>query len=229
MDERFSTKRLYDKYLVKIAMREDLRGGKPKDKELLERHIIRKTGHEDELTKKMTEDAVKGLPPTENDLDEQVEKSSSGFLAESEGKHKGELYIDTFQLKAMFRQSAQMLGIYKKKRGSKNMCAEGAEIKGTVHEARVYLGKKEPDGTYMGVVHAMTPKGPISGIKHVDFVTKPVLTFEIWVLTTPAAETRHIGESDIIDILTFSQENGVGADRSQGCGKFDVVEFQKMK
>ncbi len=224
-DSRFSARRLYDTYRVTIAIREKLCGGKPANDELLADHIRRTTGHDDELTKRQIAEATAKLPSLEGleEIEEQkLEKSSTRFLSDERG-----LYIETFQLKAMFRQSASMLGIYKKKRGSKNMCAEGAEIKGPDHESRVYLGKTAPDGTDESVVHAMTPKGPISGIKRVDYVSDVRLSFEIWVLKTAAAETRHIGESDIVEILTFAQENGLGADRSRGFGKFDVIEFAK--
>ena len=224
-DSRFSARRLYDTYRVTIAIREKLCGGKPKNEELLADHIRRTTGHDDELTRRQIEEAQSKLPDLAGlqDIEEEkLEKASTRFLSDERG-----LYLDTYQIKAMFRQCASMLGIYKKKRGSKQICAEGAEIKGVDHESRVYLGKKEPDGTDESVVHAMTPKGPISGIKRVDYVSGVALSFEVWVLKTEAAETRHIGEKDVVEILTFAQENGLGADRSRGFGKFDVVEFQK--
>lgn len=224
-DNRFSARRLYDVYQVTIAFRDRLCGGKPANDELLADHIRRTTGHDDELTKRQIEDAQAKLPDLDGlqEIEEQkLEKSRTRFLSDEKG-----LYIDTYQVKAMFRQSASMLGIYKKRIGTKNMCAEGAEIKGPDHEARLYLGKKEPDGTEESVVHAMTPKGPISGIKHVDYVEKARLSFEIWVLKTESGEKRHIGEKDVVEILTFAQENGLGADRARGMGKFDVVEFKK--
>ena len=225
-DDRFTSRRLYDVYAVTIAIREQICGGKPRNEELLADHIRRKTGYDDELTKKQQADAKK--PPLDEEglkelTEEKIEKSRTGFLEDGRG-----LYIDTYQVKAMIKQSAQMLGFYKKKRGSKNMCAEGTEIKGLEHPSRIYLGVKVPDGTDESVVHAMTPQGPISGIKHVDYVTKPTLRFEVWVLKTAPAETRHMGEDDLVEILTFSQENGLGADRAKGLGKFNVVEFQKL-
>lgn len=223
-DPRFGPRRLYDVYRVSIRIREQICGGKPQNDELLADHIRRKTGYNDELTKKQVEDAkIMGEEGLRELTDEKLEKARTGFLADGKG-----LYIDTYQLKAMIKQSAQMLGIYKKKRGTKNMCAEGCEVKGLEHESRVHLGVKEPTGTDENVVHAMTPQGPISGIKHVDYVRQPTLGFEIWVLKTAPAETRHLSEDDLVEILTFSQENGVGADRARGMGKFDVVGFEKI-
>jgi hypothetical protein len=219
----FSPRRLYDVYSVRIRIREALHGGKPKDPALLESHIKRKTGFEDEATRKLIEQAEEGAPePAPGDLDVTIEKSASRFLSDERG-----LYVETFQIKAMLRQSGSMLGLYKKKRGSKQVCAEGLEVRGLEHERRVYLGKSEPDGTREATVHAMTPKGPISGIKHTDYVGPVELAFEVWILKTAAAETRHVGKDDLVEILTFGQENGIGADRSQGFGKFDVIGFSK--
>lgn len=224
--ERFTPVDLYDRWNVTIALREKLRGGKPKNDDLLADHIRRTTGHDDILTQKQIEEAQSKLPELDGlkDIEEEkVEKSSTGFLSDERG-----LYINTYQVKAMFRQSASMLGVYVKKRGSKQVCAEGAEIKGVEHESRIYLGKTEPDGTDESVVHAMTPKGKISGIKRSDYVEGVTLRFQVWVLKTAPQESRHIGEEDIVRILTFAQENGVGADRSQGFGKFNVVAFEKV-
>ena len=74
----------------------------------------------------------------------------------------------------------------------------------------------------------MTPKGKISALRRFDYFTEPTLEFEIWVLTTATQEKRHVGEDDLIGILTHAQENGLGASRSQEEGKFDVVEFERM-
>ena len=222
-DERFTSRRLYDVYRVTIAVREQICGGKPKNDDLLAAHIRRKTGYDDEVTKKQLQDAKNEDEGLKELTEEKIEQAGTGFLSDGKG-----LYIDTYQLKAMLKQSAQMLGFYKKKRGTKNMCAEGSEVKGLDHESRVYLGVKQADGTDENVVHAMTPQGPISGIKHVDYVRKPKLTFEVWVLKTAPAETRHLSEEDLVEILTFSQENGLGADRARGMGKFDVISFEKL-
>lgn len=226
MTMKFNARDLYDVYLVEALIRGKICGGKPKSASLLEDHIRRTTGHDDELTKQQIE-LAKQYGNTEEVMaeiaDEKIERSSTGFLSDENG-----LYIDTYQLKAMFKQSASMLGIYKKKRGSKQICAEGAEVKGLIKEDRVYLGKSKPDGTDENIVHAMTPKGQISGIKHVDYVTGCTIAFEIWVLRTAAQETRHVSEDDVIHILTFAQENGVGADRARGHGKFNVSKFQRI-
>lgn len=231
----FDTSSLYDKYFVTILFREKVCGGKPKSDDLLGGHIIRTTGHDDEATKRLIEQAMEGLPPQEGDLEEKVQSSSSRFLSDSIA-----LYLDCYQAKAMLKQSASMLGIFRKRIGTKQVCSEGMEVKGLQHERRLHFQKREPTGNYVYVtaptgtqeatVHVTTAKGKVSGIKRVDYLEEDdlILSFEVWILKTDTHEKRHVGEKDLVEILRFSQENGLGADRSQGYGKFDVVELRKL-
>jgi hypothetical protein len=106
--------------------------------------------------------------------------------------------------------------------------AEGMEVKAPDGGDRLYFGMMAPHGYEEKPIHVMTAQGPRAALKRFDFVNKPKLSFEVWVLKTAAQETRHIGEDDLVAILTHTQENGCGASRSQGEGKFDVVEFSKI-
>ena len=224
--DRFNPKKLYDVYDVTIRFREKVCGGKPMNEELLRSHIIRKTGHDDELTTKLVEQAMEGMPPDEGDLDKKVQNSRSRFHSDEHG-----VYIDTYQMKAMLRQSASMRRLYTKKVGTKQICAEGMEVKGLLHERRLHFGKMRPTGTYEAPLHIMTAAGKIDGIKQVDFLEEEgiELSFQVWILHTDAKEKRHVGEEDLVDILTFSQENGVGSNRSQGYGKFDIANFKRVQ
>ena len=102
-------------------------------------------------------------------------------------------------------------------------------MKGADHPARVYLGRKEPDGQEEGPIHVQTAQGPRTAIKRVDYVEDVSLSFEVWTLkkqnNSDAEKKRHIGKEDLEKMLALAQENGLGADRSQGSGKFDVIEF----
>lgn len=138
------------------------------------------------------------------------------------------VYIECRQVKAAVKQSASVLGITRKKTGSKQILAEGGEVKALDGGDRLYLGKTEPDGFEERPIHVMTAQGPRTALKRVDYCENVKLEFEIWILRTNAQEKRHIGEDELVTILTFMQENGVGADRSQGGGKMDVVEFTKV-
>lgn len=219
-DSRFNTKALYDIYSCTIQFRDKVCGGTPKNPDLLRGWIAATTQHDDDTTTAQV-DAAKAalLTPTE-------EKSWNGFRGDNEG-----LYLEARQIKALFRECATMLRVTVDKRGSKQIFQHGFEIKGpnAAHSDRLYLGVKEPTGSDEGPIHVDTPQGPRTAIKRVDYVETPTITFQIWVLTTATAESRHIGEKDLIKMLTFAQENGCGSDRSQGRGKFDVTGFEVVQ
>lgn len=235
----WNPRRLYDVTRVEIRVRDKICGGQPKNKELLLDWIKSTTGHKDAITTAQTEEAKATI------LHEESEKSWNGFPEDEKG-----LFIWARQVKAMFRESATMLRLTTEKRGSKQIFQHGFEIKavdaqghkvvadtGGIEEAkangvlyipsdRLYLGRQKPDGSDEGPIHVQTAQGPRSAIKRVDYCSCPLITFELWVLATHPSETRHVGEMDIREMLLFAQENGLGADRSQGMGKFDVVSFE---
>lgn len=211
----FDAFKLYDIYTVTIRARNRICGGTPKNPDLLRGWIAATTEHDDSKTTDLVNEARAALlEPTE-------EKSWNGFR----GDPTLGLYVECRQLKALFKEAATMLRLTTDKRGSKQIFQHGFEIKAVDGGDRLFLGTKEPTGCAEGPIHVQTAQGPRTAIKRVDYVERASLTFEVWVLSTHASETRHIGESDIVQMLTFGQENGFGADRSQGNGKFDVVDF----
>jgi hypothetical protein len=213
----FDSKALYDRYDVEIKIRDRICGGVPKNPELLKGWIAAKTEHNDETTTAQEKEARETiLEPTE-------EKSWNGFPGDENG-----LFIWSRQIKALFKECASMLRITVTKQGSKQIFQHGFEIKGPVKDDRVYLGKMAPDGDNEGPIHVQTPQGPRTAIKRVDYITSPTLAFQIWVLKTNANEKRHVGEEDLKLMLRFGQENGLGADRSQGSGKFAVLSFKRV-
>lgn len=217
-ENEFDARSLYDVYQIKIRIRDKLCGGMPKNPELLKGWIAATTEHNDEKTTALEKEAREALlAPTE-------EKSWNTFPADDKG-----LFIWSRQLKALFKECASMLRVTVEKRGSKQILQHGFEVKGPDRADRVYLGKSKPDGFDEGPIHVQTAQGPRTAIKRVDYVEGVVLSFEVWVLSTSGNETRHVGEKELRSMLTFGQENGLGADRSQGHGKFDVVEFSKTK
>ena len=217
----FDPASLYDHYAVTIRFRDRVCGGTPKNPEVLRTWIVSKTGHDDETTTAQEKAAREALlEPTE-------EKSWIGFPADEHG-----LFLWARQIKALFKESATMLRVTTTKLGSKQIFQHGFEIKSVEKSRpadRIYLGTKEPTAWAEGPIHVTTAQGPRTALKRVDYVERPTITFAIWVLRTEAAEKRHVGEEEIVKMLTFGQENGIGADRSQGHGKFDVVEFQRLK
>lgn len=219
-DTRFNARVLYDVYAVTIAVRNRIIGGMPKNKALIANWVAASR------PKGEPEDPAKTQELIEKDLelivDEVTEKMYTGFPEDSEG-----IMFPCRNIKSMLKQSASVLKLTVQKRGSKQILCEGMEVKAPNGGEYVRIGK-EPSGAEETAIHVMTAQGPRTALKKYDFVSQPILKFEIWVLKTAAQETRHIGEDDLIKILTHAQENGVGASRSTGEGKFDVVEFSKI-
>jgi hypothetical protein len=211
----FDPSKLYDIYSVTVRARNRICGGMPKNKDLLRGWIAATTEHDDATTDGQVADARAALlEPTE-------EKSWNGFRGDPELG----LYVECRQLKALFKEAATMLRMTTDKRGSKQIFQHGFEVKAPDGSDRIYLGTKEPTAFAEGPIHVQTAQGPRTAIKRVDYVERAELSFEVWVLSTHASETRHIGEADVVEMLRFGQENGFGADRSQGHGKFDVTAF----
>lgn len=226
---QFSSRSLYDIYLVKLQVREHLCGGKPKDPSVLETHIKVKTGFDDTITKAQIAEALENIPATAEDVEVEISKVSNGFATDQHG-----LFLHAINLKAMFKESCSMLDIFRRRLGSKQILQHGFEIKlpphlmeqyGVTSNDRIYLGRDKPDGFLENIVHASTPKGKVTSIKRMDYVSGVTLEFEIWVLASHPSERRHLSEETILGMLVFSQENGLGADRSQGRGKHDILSF----
>lgn len=215
---RFNARALYDIYRVEIAIRDRLCGGMPKSADLIEAWVKATTGYNDQQTKAQTDEARAVL------LEEVTERSWNGFPADASG-----VFVWARQIKALFKECATMLRVTVDKRGSKQIFQHGFEIKSMTGGDRIHIGRPKADGYSEGPIHVQTPQGPRTALKRVDYVERPTLTFEVWVLSTAPAETRHVGQEDIETMLTFAQENGLGADRSQGMGKFDVVSFDVVQ
>jgi hypothetical protein len=219
MNDRFNARVLYDVYKIAIQFRGRLYGGVPKNPDMIGDWIKSKIGIEDEVTEAITAEAQSKM------IDTETEKSWNGFYRDEK---KG-VYIECRQMKAAIKQCASVLGITRKRIGSKQILSEGGECKALDGGDRLYLGKPEADGYEEKPIHVTTPQGPRSALKRVDYVENARLEFEVWVLQTESQEKRHIGEEELVQILTMMQENGVGADRSQGGGKFDIAEFEKVQ
>lgn len=214
--ERFNPKALYNVFRVTVVFREWVCGGMPRNKDLIRAWVEAGTKYADEQTEKLIQENAELV------VNEVAEKVWQGFPEDENG-----LFIPARQVKAALKQSASLLGITKQKRGSKQVLAEGLEVKAPDGSDRIHLGVKEPSGTYENAIHVMTAQGPRTALRRMDYVVAPRISFEVWVLKTAAQETRHIGENELVSILQHAQENGLGASRSQGYGKFDVVEFSK--
>jgi hypothetical protein len=223
MLKEFDPSRMYDEYLVKLKVRERLYGGYPANPEVMKAWIAKQSEHDDATTDAQVAEAQEAVAAV--DAAKKEEATWTVFPTDDKG-----IYLPARCAKAMFKESCTMLGIAKAKRGSKQVLQHGFEVKALDGGDRIRFmrdGKvvAKEDGNIERPIHVNTMQGPRSALKRSDYVDGVEVEFKVWVFGTHAAETRHIGEQEIRDMLTFAQENGLGADRSQGNGKFDVEEF----
>lgn len=154
------------------------------------------------------------------DASEQVakEKETTGFKRDAEFG----LWIAGNHVKAMLKESTNILYAGdrwgKTQKGPKSFLAERIFIA----PERLYVGRLEPDGVETVIGHVSDKNGQRSTLGYHQYVEKAHLTFD--VLSTRDA----IEEDWWVDIWTHAEENGLGALRSQGYGKFDLIAWDKI-
>lgn len=208
---------LWRHYDVKIQIRDRIVGGYPKNPDA-EEAMLRARGLEDLIP-------IRVDPATLNEEEREalkkatVEKSWTGFKTND----AGELFLESRCVKALFKECAnilkgpQLLNI-------KNYKSKLAERVFVEPDEIVLRGAAQPDGTDKRVVHVMTAMGPRSSIKIFDFYKKPEISFQLLVLNDGIVTSE-----DLRTILEYGQENGLGADRSQGFGKFNLIELSEYE
>lgn len=92
-----------------------------------------------------------------------------------------------------------------------------------VFPAKIYLDKTEPDGSETRIIHAMTPKGPRSSLKTIDYVNDAVLKFRLKVL-----DDGVVGENLLKAIFDYGSIHGMGQERSQDWGKYELVKLVEV-
>ncbi len=200
---------MYKVYTMELQFRDKIYGGVPKNPEVLNT-FLQIQGMPEELSEEYEEEA---------DLDAQAEKYWTGFRKDETG-----IFIRDFQIKAMLKETASVLGITTQKRGSKAILQHGLFIK----PPRIHLldeqgnPKKEPDG-YDDIVGS--PKGPggrRSIIRRVDYALRPRIRFRVYLL-----DGGKLSEEDLRKCFELGQEDGLGSLRSYEAGKFDIVKFER--
>lgn len=222
LDQRFDSSDLYTRYRVKIKLRDKLCGGIPKNRDLIRTWLQARTGFDDAVTDVQEQDHKEAVEHAEDRSWVTLPRDDKGY------------YVENRTVKAMLRESASFLGIFKAKLGSKQVVQHGLEVHQCGVDPRskeamkIRLQDYEGEGCLEAALQVMTAQGPRSCLKRQDYVERPTLQFEIWVFTDPPQAKRAISEAELVQILKHAQENGLGASRSQQFGKFDVIEFVKL-
>ena len=83
---------------------------------------------------------------------------------------------------------------------------------------------EKPDGHEERAIHVIGALGPRSALKRYDYVVEPEMKFHIRYLNDGLITL------DLIDVfLEYAGWNGLGSDRSQGEGRFELVNISARK
>ena len=81
----------------------------------------------------------------------------------------------------------------------------------------------EPDGIQQRFIQVMTRQGPRSTIKYIDYVNDPELNFVVQVLDDGVITREHLELA-----FEYGGIHGMGAERSQGWGKYSLVSLERV-
>ncbi len=150
---------------------------------------------------------------------------TNGFKLDENG-----LYIESRQLKAGIKENVNVLFAGQRwgrtRKGPKSFTAERT----FVNPDRLYLGVKEPDGIDLVIGHVKDKQGERSTVTYYEYVMQPTLEFEIIAARQNTGEKNEIDaipHEDWARVWTLYEENGIGALRSQGHGRFDIVQWDR--
>jgi len=220
-----SKSKLWTRYRVQMQFRDKVMGGVPKNPKLIEGWLRAKAGITD------VEEVHMGLLRTLNDMGadvspemsyEDVERAAevlagtkvtSGFKRDEDSG----LYLESRQLKAMLKEAVNILYAGERvgptKKGAKSYLAE--RVFPTPDQ--LWMDRQEPDGVEMIIGHITGVGGPRSTLGYHEYCLRPTISADILVARDA------IPQAWWPDLWELMQENGMGALRSQGYGKFDVL------
>lgn len=202
----FDIERLTQKCEAKIRFRNKLLGGVPANPRIREEQIRR-------YLKKEMKGTLQARSLIVYETEEEVEqKGRHTFYLDPQSK---ELLIQSRQVKSGLKEATKALGLSTKKKGITQAVAKGLWVR----PDWILLGKSAPEG--IELVQGVVGYPARSVLTEYLYVETPEIEFQIYWL-----DRKDLTENEIVDMITVLQEIGLGACRSQGYGKFDVVEFR---
>lgn len=168
-----------------------------------------------------------------------VEEESKASWTTFKRNEAGNLVFESRQLKAAFKETANILREVLQKQEKKADRKEGASgkdksrftgLRAKLAERLFVEGDKlelldattqkplsKPTGTEERPIHVMTAQGERTALKKYDFVSNVLVQFSVRWLDDGVMDDELLGA-----LLEFMSWNGIGADRSQGEGMFEV-------
>jgi hypothetical protein len=224
---------IWKHYRVTLKFRDKVCGGVPKDPETIAAWIRSRIADQSKADMMIQEAkaamGVEGL--SEEELENLERTCWNGFK-----RNEGGLYLEGRCVKAAYKEAAAVL------REPLDISAFKARVAERlfVVEDIIPLGRQEPDGDYESFIHAIGPQGPRNALKRVDYVTQATITYRVKMINQsflckrdPAAPKGQARNSmdpfECLELMhNYMQEGGIGADRSQGNGKNDLVSIEPL-
>lgn len=225
--------KLWTKYRVTLEFLTPCIGGVPNSLQLIEGWLgtknIAKTAEE---LKVLTDATVAELGGV---VEEKASAMWTVFKVDPESVTDRGIYLEGRQVKAMFKESSNILremlvkaGGGKKNKGEdrnrftnlKSRVAERLHVEeDTIYFTRAEKKLPNSDGSSERPIHVQTPMGPRTALKRTDYVNAgTTLSFTVKTLNDGVVDAELLKL-----LLEFSGDNGLGADRSQGFGKFKTT------
>ncbi len=228
---------VFTTYHARLELRDKLMGGVPTNPKIIEGWLRAKAGIEDELeVRQAMLRTLRELDPDTTfdpnaSFEELVQASerlaastqTNGFKQDDRG-----LYIEARQVKAALKESTNILFPYIKgnakhmwgatKKTPKSFVAERV----FVNPDHLHVGAMEPTGIDLMIGRVPGKDGKRSTITYYEYVERPTIEFDVMV-----AENA-ITAGQWAQLWVHCQENGIGALRSQGHGRFDITEWKQV-
>jgi len=209
----------FDRYRVRLRLKHIV-GGLPAVPEIIKTWVeTRNADKTAEEQKLMINAHIDELPEV---ADEVAEKKTIVFP-----RVGGQLAIEGRQVKAMLKEAANVV-----KNSLPRGCGKDGKIAALkskvaetvfVEEEYISLGRAEPDEVIERPISVVTRQGPRTSIKRCEVCRDVEIEFHLRRL-----RGGEVSEAVLLAILEYAQQMGLGADRSQGRGVFEVVDVEKQ-
>lgn len=147
------------------------------------------------------------------EADEEEERGHATFMRDEKG-----LYFEARCVKAHIKDCADQIKFLLEIKALKAKVSN----KVYVEPPRIHFDKQEPDGVEHRIIHAMTKRGPRSSLKSIDYVKDVDFKFQLKVLNDG------IIDKDILaSIFEYGSTHGIGQERSQDFGRYNVVRLHE--
>ena len=228
--------KLWNRVNAELQISNRIVGGIPTDPKLIEAWIAARmpeysAAEREAIAKK-----------TVAELGEATEDAAAGMWTTFKRNASG-IYIESRQIKAMIKEASNVMrelltkaeakakGKEEKTSKSKytNLRAKAAEriyVEADVVPLLTADGQPipKPDGSEERPIHVMTPMGPRNALKRVDYAgpgTK--IRFSMRYLADGLVDM------ELLNVLfEYAKWNGLGANRSQGDGRFEVLKLEEI-